>query len=437
MNVIVSAHDKTGLEKICQFLVKKGWKIYASGGTSKYLEGHAIKVERLEGLTGFSELLDGRVKTLHPAVHAGILSRGNEKDSGELKKAGFPEFDIVIANLYNFPEDFSPLEFGKAIELIDIGGQALIRGAAKNHARVAVITNPLQYETVMQEIEAKKGISPGTRQKLALEAFEYIASMDVRIANFFQKNFSSGFPANYFISGRKIQDCRYGENPSQKAAVYCIGKKPFFSFKQLQCKELSYNNFLDFEAAINAAFEFEKPCCAIIKHNTVCGLAEKKNAHGAFLSAWNTDSKSAFGSVIAFNTALDGKTAAEISEFFIEGVAATGFEKEAIDALEKKKNLRLLEIKKPAASQMELRSINSGFLVQEKMNPNAPEIEYATKIKLSNEQLEELFFAWKTVKHVKSNAIVLSKNHETIGIGTGQVSRVDAVEQAIRKAGTK
>lgn len=431
MNVLISVADKTGIDRIAKYFEQKHDKIFASNGTKKFLEKRGINTINLETLTGFKELLNGRIKTLHPSVHAGILARKNKKDIEELRKSNIPDFDIVIVNLYKFNEKEKNLE--KAIESIDIGGQALIRAAAKNFERVAVIVSPEQYNEIIREIEENGRISLETRKKLAAKAFEYTAKNEIQVSNFFKEK--KGLPETISFFAEKVFECRYGENPGQKAGVYSLNKNFFFGFKQVNGRQLSYNNFMDFQAAIEAVNDFKEKTVAIIKHNTISGIASNKNLLKAFKNAWKCDSKSAFGSIIAFNSKPDKKTAREISKHFIEGIAVPEINSRELKILSKKPNLIIIKTNKTKKDSLEIKSINNAFLVQTKQKTRKPEIVFASKKKPTKKQLQDLFFAWKAVKHVKSNAIVLAKNNKTIGIGSGQQSRIDAVEISLKKAG--
>ena len=441
---LVSVSDKTGLVDFCAGLKALGVELVASGGTFKALADASIGALKLSNYTGSKELLEGRVKTLHPKIHAGILAkRENNLHLKELEERGIPLIDLVIVNLYPFAE---VLRRGgteeELIENIDIGGVALLRAAAKNYSSVAVVCDPKDYVRVLEELKDNNcELSLSTRKKLASKAFHETASYDSIISAFFEP--LDTIPAKFSLSFEKVQGCRYGENPHQKAAVY----RGFFpepvsilNFKQLNGKELSFNNFLDFNAAVSIAQEFSEPCAVIVKHSNPCGVAVAEKTSEAFKNALECDKKSAFGSIIALNRECDAGTAEQITSFFNELVIAPSFEESALAELKKKKNLRVIEMPVESMKKsIDFRRIAGGLLLQENDSSEEPASEWkiVSKKQPSEQELSDLGFAWRVVKHVKSNAIVVAKDGATLGIGAGQMNRVNAVTIALANAGKK
>ncbi len=437
---LVSVSDKTGLGEFCLALKKFGADIIATGSTWMFLKGKGISAEKVSDFTGFPELIGGRVKTLHPKIHAGILAdRSRQEHLMELKEKEIPLIDLVVVNLYPFRETIAGNCTEKeAIEKIDIGGVALLRAAAKNYESVAVLSTPRDYSAFLEELASSGGISLETRRKLAAKAFSVTAQYDSIIARFFSPLYE--FPEKISICFEKKQDCRYGENPHQAGAVYtecfpCL--VPFNSLEQLNGKPLSFNNFLDVDSAVRIALEFDEPAAVIVKHNNPCGVASAEKLSDAFQKALDCDSKSAFGSVIALNKKCDFKTAEKITAFFNEVVVAPSFDAGALDKLCEKKNLRVLKLPFSGYGRgADFRRIEGGLLLQEAdaVREKAEWFDVVSRKKPSGDELRDLEFAFRVVKNVKSNAIVLAKGLATIGIGAGQMSRVDAVELAIKKA---
>ncbi len=439
---LLSVSNKEGIAEFAKGLQNIGFSILSTGGTASLLKKNHIPVKEVAEYTGQDEILDGRVKTLHPKVFGGILGDTASKEHQEqMKKWGISPISVVCVNLYPFLETVmkkAPLH--ETIENIDIGGPSLIRAAAKNYPNVLVVTNPRDYVRVLDELKAGE-IKEEFRTELALKAFAHTARYDVIINRYFVEKFGNKpFPSFYNFTFEKVQDLRYGENPHQKAALY----KPFFinetgvsNSKQLQGKELSYNNILDATEALSNVEDFEKPTVAIIKHTNPSGVASGKTIAEAFDRAHKADPKSAFGSVVAMNEECDGATAELMKDLFIEVVICPSFSKEALLVFEKKKNLRLLETGKIAVdrSSPEMRSITAGLLVQSRQFPTLSEKEMrvVTKRSPTKEEVRDMIFAWKVNKNVKSNAVVFAKNECTVGIGAGQMSRVDAVNLAKMK----
>lgn len=450
---LISVSDKTGLVDFAKGLQKLGVEIISTGGTAQLLRGSSIPVKEVSDYTGFPEMLDGRVKTLHPKIHGGLLAvRDNAEHMKQIESHGIGLIDMVVVNLYPFEKTIEKknVSLEDAIENIDIGGPSMLRSAAKNYKSVAVICNPARYEEVLKELQNNSGIlSDKVLVNLAIEVFERTSSYDGAINTFLNNRFKadnsfSNFPKDVRLSFTKAQDLRYGENPHQLAALYTEGKKKegLAAIKQLHGKELSFNNFLDLQAAVDIVREFDKPAAVVIKHNNPAGIAQDKTLEAAYKKAFACDSLSAFGGIVGLNRPVDAKTASAISKSgFMECIIAPSFEKEAVEILSQKKNLRLLELDIHGLSdeKYDFKKISGGLLLQDKDNRHLKpeEIKVVSQVKPTKSQMEAMLFGWKLIKHVKSNAIVLVKGTQTIGIGAGQTSRVDSALHAIRKAGTK
>lgn len=448
---VLSVSDKRGIVELARELVKLGYELVSTGGTYKTLAQANIPVHYVTEITGFPEILDGRVKTLHPMIHAGILARETEDHLRQLEANGIGIIDLVVVNLYPFKETIAKpgVQFEEAIENIDIGGPTMVRAAAKNQERVTIVVNPDRYMEVIEILEEKGEIPFNLRKKLAAEAFAHTAEYDQYIANYLEKELEDGnnentqvlFPSTLRISAQKVQDLRYGENPQQKAVFYRgnAASGTLAEGQQIQGKELSYNNWVDMDAAWAIVREFSECACAIIKHTNPCGTALGKTPLEAYNRALETDPVSAFGGILAFNRVVEGECAREIRERFYEVIVAPEFSPEAREILKEKVNLRLVIVArgKSEGPQWKVRSVQGGFLIQEEDEGTVPvaEWEVVTERKPSAEDLRELDFAWKVVKHVKSNAIVLSKNGQTLGVGAGQMNRVGSVKIALEQAG--
>ncbi|MAG22187.1 MAG: bifunctional phosphoribosylaminoimidazolecarboxamide formyltransferase/inosine monophosphate cyclohydrolase [Candidatus Diapherotrites archaeon] len=446
---LISVSDKKGLKELVKALDKHGFEIISTGGTAKAIEKVGVKVTPVEKVTNFKEMLDGRVKTLHPKLHAGILAlRDSKKHMQQLKETNIMLIDLVVVNLYPFRRTVSkkaPLD--EIIENIDIGGPTLIRAAAKNFHDVAVVVKPTQYQLLIDELDKNNGvISLKTRQLLAAKAFEHTAYYDTTINDFLHRKFNPDefFPDDFSVNYRKVMDLRYGENPDQKAALYkesFIYAPSIARAKVLNGKQLSFNNIIDANDAIGVVQEFEQPAACLIKHNNACGAAVAAGISEAFQKGHECDPKSAYGSIIALNRECDVETAKKIIGFFNEVVIAPSYDEAALKILSKKQNLRVLQLK--ALDQhiipqgLDYKKIEGGLLAQsvDIISDEEADLTVVSKKKPTEEQVKDMLFAWRIVKHVKSNAIVLAKNRATVGIGAGQMSRVDAVEIAVRKAG--
>ncbi|MGB0659469.1 MAG: bifunctional phosphoribosylaminoimidazolecarboxamide formyltransferase/IMP cyclohydrolase [Mangrovicoccus sp.] len=442
---LLSVSDKTGLTELGKALAERGITLLSTGGTAKALREAGLEVMDVANVTGFPEMMDGRVKTLHPKVHGGLLAlRDNPEHVAAMKNHSIGAIDILVVNLYPFEATAAKdAPYDECIENIDIGGPAMIRAAAKNHAHVAVITDPEDYEPLLAELD-EGGTSYAFRQKLAMTAYGRTAAYDAAVSGWMAKALEVAEPRRAAFAGRIAQTLRYGENPHQKAAFYLDGsnRPGVATALQLQGKELSYNNINDTDAAYELVSEFapeDGPACAIIKHANPCGVARGDSLEEAYSRAFDCDRTSAFGGIIALNQVLDGATAAKIAEIFTEVVIAPDADDEARKIFAAKKNLRLLVtggLPDPTAAATTMRQVSGGFLVQTKDNGRitAEDLTVATKRAPSDEELQDLLFAWRVAKHVKSNAIVYAKGQATVGVGAGQMSRVDSTRIAARKS---
>lgn len=437
---LLSCTDKTGLVDFAKFLASKNIEMISTGGTAKLLKDNQIPVKEISEFTGFPEIMDGRVKTLHPKVHGGLLAvRDNKNHQNALKENQIQEIDLLVVNLYAFEKTVADphCSFENAIENIDIGGPSMLRSAAKNHKYVTVVVDPEDYARVQNAI-AKNSLNDDLRFELALKAFQTTARYDTAISTYLSHK---ELPLLSF-SFQKIQDLRYGENPHQQAAFYKYADphlaKGLVQAKQLHGKELSFNNILDTESAYRCCQDFSEPTCVIVKHGNPCGTASSPNLYEAFLRARAGDPVSSFGGVVVCNRPLDKQTALNMAETFFEVILAPTFANEALEILKKKKNLRLLTLDsfQNKISGQEIRCVSGGVLVQDfdtkLINPK--ECDVVTKRKPTEMEWIDLEFAWRVVKHVKSNAIVLAKDKQSLGVGAGQMSRVDSVKIAASKA---
>lgn len=446
---LVSVSDKSGIVELCRVLQKHGVEILSTGGTAKILRNNGIGAVEVSDYTGFPEILDGRVKTLHPKIHAGLLAlRDKSEHMQKIKELGLGLIDMVVVNLYPFAQTLAKngVTQEEVIENIDIGGPSMLRSAAKNFKSVVVVTLPEQYPKITQELESNDGsIKEETARDCAARVFELTSRYDGIIFNYLNKSGTSGdiFPAELNFEFTKVQDLRYGENPHQKAAFYrgLCGSSGIVDLKQLQGKELSFNNILDLNNVWNLVQEFNGCAAAIVKHNNPCGVAQGKDLAGAYLSALECDPLSAFGGIIGLNKEVDLKTAKAIAASgFMECIIAPCFSKEALGIFSAKKNLRILELKCARSNdKFDIKKVDGGMLIQEKDNLMIGErdLKVVTKKKPTPKQISSLMFAWKVAKHVKSNAIVLVKDFKTLGIGVGQTSRVGSVALAKNKAGAR
>jgi len=440
---LISVWDKSGVVDLARVLAAAGAELLSTGGTAQVLGEAGLPVATIESVTGYPAILDGRVKTLHTAVFAAILGRDEPGHLDQLAGLGITPVDLVVVNLYPFEikaQDAPPAE---AAELIDIGGVALIRAAAKNWERVAVVCDPSQYAAVAGEIQDEGGVSAETRQHLAADAYARTAAYDSIIAAYFARRTGRRFPDLITLAYRKVQDTRYGENPHQSGAFYrryASAGPSLADARQLQGKELSYNNIVDLDTAWGLASEFAQPAAAIIKHATPCGAAIGASLEDAYAAALRCDPVSAFGGVVALNRTVDGPTASAIAGIFTEAIIAPGFSSEARDILKKKTSLRLLMSAPPdSGSGLEVKSVRGGALLQDRDVEDTAEHSrtVATPRAPSAEEMSDLEFAWIVAKWVKSNAIVFARGGATVGIGAGQPNRVGAVEIAVKVAGER
>ena len=444
---ILSVTDKSGLVDFARKLVGMGVDLVSTGGTAKLLRDSGIVVKDISELTGFPEMLDGRVKTLHPKVHGGILHRRDDASHrAAVAEHGIPAIDMVVVNLYAFEKTAAKpgVHFEELIENIDIGGPSMIRSAAKNFQDVAVVTSPADYESIADEMARSAGmLSKETKWRLAQKAFATTAAYDSAIAStlervdgHFELHAPAGFPQTLRLSFQKTMDLRYGENPHQKAAMYADNSAAgVANAHQLQGKELSYNNIVDLQAAWDLAQEFDEPVCAIIKHTNPCGTATGKTLAEAYLRALECDPVSAFGGVIGVNRPVDAAAASEMAKLFLEVIAAPVFDAAAKEIFASKKNLRLVEV--PAGQQnWILKNISGGMLVQDAdlLKLKEADLKVVTKRAPTTEEKRALLFAWKVCKHVKSNAILYARDGQTVGVGAGQMSRVDSCKVGAMKA---
>ena len=454
---LVSVSDKTGIEDLVKTLNEFDVEILSTGGTAKKIKDLGIPVKDVSEYTGFPEMMDGRVKTLHPKIHGGLLAlRGDKSHMDVAKKHNIGMIDMVVVNLYPFEKTIRKegVTLEEAIENIDIGGPSMLRSAAKNNKSVAVVTNPARYPEIIKELKETGGsLSERTLKDLAVEVFKRTSEYDTAIYNYLsQKSHASlerrgGFPGTLNLNFKKTQDLRYGENPHQKAAFYkdpSSGESGICNARQLQGKELSFNNIIDLNAAIEIVKDFEKPAVSVIKHTNPCGAAMSDSLDKAFIDALECDRLSAFGSIVGLN----GKVDQDLAELmikeadFIECIIAPSFDDGAKEVLSRKKNLRLLEVpgfKKTSEKELDLKKVVGGLLVQDMdlRVQKMVDLNMVTRTKSSKQEIDSLLFGWTIVKHVKSNAIVLCNGTKTVGIGAGQMSRVDAVIIACRKAGRK
>jgi len=445
---LVSVSDKTGIVEFCKKLAALNIKILSTGGTASLLQDNNIAVTEVSAHTGFPEIMDGRVKTLHPKIHGGLLGRRGQDDQVMLDN-DIEAIDLVIVNLYPFEATISrpDCSLEDAIENIDIGGPTMLRSAAKNHAHVGVVVDTEDYQTVIDELERNTNqLEDSTRFYLAKKVFAHTANYDAAVSNYLSAITNDGdyldFPESYSMQFSKLQDMRYGENPHQSAAFYKqLGSSPgtLASARQLQGKELSYNNIADSDAALECVMSFDEPACVIVKHANPCGVAQSSSILQAYESAYATDPTSAFGGIIAFNRALDKATAqAIVDRQFTEVIIAPTIDADALEVCSSKKGVRVLSTgeRKTRIQQMELKRVSGGLLVQDGDDGIVAQsdLKIVSKRSPTDQEMEDLLFAWKVVKYVKSNAIVYIKNQQTIGIGAGQMSRVYSARIAAIKA---
>ena len=447
---IISVSDKTGIADFARKLVELNVEILSTGGTAKLLEKEGIPCKEVSEITGFPECLDGRVKTLHPLIHGGILAmRGNPEHMKRVEELGIGLIDMIVVNLYPFKATIQKpgVAFEECVENIDIGGPSMLRAAAKNHKDVTVITDPDDYEQVLSEMKATGDTTYETRFKLAKKVFEHTAAYDALIANYFLSvSEDKTLPKQYTVTFDKVAEMRYGENPHQKATFFQNAlpvKGSLAEAKQLNGKELSYNNISDTDATINCLKEFDEPTVVAVKHANPCGVGSADNIYDAWVKAYEADSVSIFGGIVAANREIDGKTAEEMAKIFLEVIVAPSYTQEALDILCAKKNLRVLVLPDISApipdNELNYKRVNGGLLVQDHDRGiyDEAELKTVTKTEIDPALKDDMLFAMKVVKHVKSNGIVVVKNKQTLGVGPGQTNRVGAAKIALDFAGEK
>jgi phosphoribosylaminoimidazolecarboxamide formyltransferase/IMP cyclohydrolase len=447
---IISVYDKSGVVEFAQALQDLGFEILSTGGTAAELSKAGIPVTSVSEVTGFPEILGGRVKTLHPVIHAGILARATHEHQEELERHGIGSIQLVAVNLYPFEKTIERpgVTLEEAVENIDIGGPTMVRAAAKNHERVTVVTDPGRYSEIISELRSKGQVSKETRARLAAEAFRHTSQYDAAITGYLSKQLpKSQFGPVLTVSGTKAFDLRYGENPHQMGAFYAIGDPPYSGIagaKLLQGKPLSFNNLLDADAALRIMREFrEEPVAIVIKHTNPCGVAVGGNLENVYVKAREADPVSAFGSVVGLGGVIDVDTATRITETFVEAVLAKGITDEALSVLAKKPNLRVLILPgnfEDDLPKLDVRWVDGGFIAQ---SPDVPQdldvasLKVVTERRPTEQEARWLLSAFKVVKHVKSNAIVFWKDGATVGVGAGQMNRVGSVKIAAEHAGIK
>lgn len=442
---LVSVYDKTGLEDLARGLHEAGVELVSTGSTAGRIAAVGVPVTKVEELTGFPECLDGRVKTLHPRVHAGILADLRlDTHREQLAELGVEPFDLVVVNLYPFKQTVaSGASADECVEQIDIGGPSMVRAAAKNHPSVAVVTSPERYADVLTAVEAG-GFDLTARKRLAAEAFQHTAAYDVAVASWFAADYAadgdSGFPDFFGTTYERQNVLRYGENPHQPAALYTSGAGGLAGAEQLHGKEMSYNNYTDTDAARRAAYDHAEPCVAIIKHANPCGIAIADDVAEAHRNAHACDPLSAYGGVIAVNRPVTVAMAEQVAEIFTEVIVAPAYEDGAVEVLSRKKNIRVLRCPEAPSAEVEVKPIDGGALLQvtDRLQADGDDPAnwtLATGEALSADELRELSFAWKACRAVKSNAILLARDGASVGVGMGQVNRVDSAKLAVERAG--
>ncbi|MCM0649545.1 bifunctional phosphoribosylaminoimidazolecarboxamide formyltransferase/IMP cyclohydrolase [Clostridium swellfunianum] len=432
---LISVYDKTNLLPLARFFKDKDIEILSTGGTYRFLKENNIEVTEVSEVTGFEEILDGRVKTLHPVIHGGILAiRDNNEHMETIKRKDITPIDIVVVNLYPFFDKVEEnISFEEKVEFIDIGGPTMIRAAAKNFKDVIVLTDTKDYEDIINQLEKSGQVDFVTRRRLAGKVFNLMSAYDAAISGFLLED---SYPEYFTASYKKLMDLRYGENPHQSAAYYTstTGKGAIKTFSQLNGKELSYNNIKDMDIAWKVVSEFEETVCCAVKHNTPCGVALGQSVQEAYLKAFECDPVSIFGGIVAFNKKVDKITAEELVKIFLEIVIAPDFDEEAIEVLKAKKNLRIIKGESKPQNDLEFVSVDGGILVQATDKKLIEGINYVTEKKPTEHQMTDLMFGMKVVKYIKSNAIVVIKDGMAKGIGGGQTNRIWAAAQALDRA---
>lgn len=438
-NVLISVSDKTGIVEFAKELSNLGYSIISTGGTASALKDAGIAVTKVSEITGFPEIMDGRVKTLHPKIHGGLLGvLSNPAHVQAMEEHGIESIDIAVINLYPFEKTLNnpASTHEEIIENIDIGGPAMVRASAKNYLHTCIIVNPHRYTTILESLRTTGNVSDVLRKELALEAFAHTAQYDARISGYLAISTQTAFPNEMALPLRLDQTLRYGENPHQAAALYGSFTQ---IFKQLHGKELSYNNILDIDAAAGLSLEFDEPTVVIVKHNNPCGVGSGATLNEAYQKAFATDTVSPFGGILAFNRTIDISMAQEVHSLFAEVLIAPGYSPEALELLTKKKDRRLIIVNQEMLRTSignQVRSVAGGFLVQGADNEllNTVALRSVTKRSPTQEEIQAMMYAWKIAKHVKSNAIVYALADRSLAIGAGQMSRIDSARIAVRKA---
>ena len=432
---LISVYDKSGILELVKFLRKNNVEIISTGGTFKYLKENNIEVTEISEITGSCEMLDGRVKTLHPIIHGGILAmRDNKEHMETLRERNIETIDMVVVNLYPFFEKVKEdLSFEEKVEFIDIGGPTMLRAAAKNFKDVVVLSNVLDYKRVINEIEENQDVSLKTRKVLAGKVFNLMSAYDAAISNFLLGD--EEYPEYLSVSYKKKQSLRYGENPHQSAAYYTSTEfdGAMEDFEVLNGKELSYNNIKDLDIAWKVANEFEEIACCALKHNTPCGVAIGESVLEVYKKAHDVDPDSIFGGIVAINRTINKATAEEMSKIFLEVIAAPGYDEEALEVLRAKKNLRVIKCNTKPCAKKYMVTVDGGILVQEEDTKLLDEMKVVTEKAPTDEEMRDMIFGMKVVKYVKSNAIVTVKDGVAVGIGGGQVNRIWPTQDALRR----
>jgi phosphoribosylaminoimidazolecarboxamide formyltransferase / IMP cyclohydrolase len=445
MRALLGVSDKTGIVELARGLQELGVELIATDGTRRYLSEHGVEARSVSDVTGFAEMLDGRVKTLHPAIHAGILARrGHPEHLKQLEERGFAPIDIVVVNLYPFNDTVARGEDrATVVENIDIGGPTLIRGAAKNADSVAVVVSPDQYGTLLGELREHGEVTASTRRRLAAHAFAHVAAYDTAIADYLRgEQPLEGMPAEFTIGGTKLHELRYGENPHQRGSLYAIPGAPggLAHARSLQGPELSFTNWLDVDAARRLVSDFDEPAAAVIKHTNPCGFAVADDIASAYSRAYECDPRAAFGGIVGLNRPVDLATARALTATFLEAVVCPGVDDDAGRHLASKPRMRVLVVERPScAAQLDVRSVDGGLLVQtvDRVSMDRSRMTVASKREPDNSEWRDLLIAWRVCRHVKSNAVVLVSAGAAIGVGAGQMSRVEAAELAVARAGER
>ncbi|MBU3098497.1 MULTISPECIES: bifunctional phosphoribosylaminoimidazolecarboxamide formyltransferase/IMP cyclohydrolase [Clostridium] len=432
---LISVFDKENILGLATSLQNNGVEIISTGGTFKYLKENGIKVVEISDVTGFEEILDGRVKTLHPVIHSGILAiRDNKEHMATIKAKGIKPIDMVVVNLYPFFDKVcEDISFEEKVEFIDIGGPTMLRAAAKNFKDVIVLSDVSDYENIIKKMDAKEEVDFDTRKHLAGKVFNLVSAYDAAISNFLLGE--KAYPDYLSVSYKKQMDLRYGENPHQSAAYYVktSGNGAMKNFEQLNGKELSYNNIKDMDIAWKVVCDFDEITCCALKHNTPCGVAIGSSTLETYKKAYECDPMSIFGGIVAFNRKVDKETAIELKKIFLEVIIAPDFDEDALEVLKGKKNLRVVKCLNKSEGTINMVTVDGGILVQSSDDKLAEEIKVVTKKSPTQAEVKDLIFAMKVVKYVKSNAIVVVKDGVTKGIGVGQVNRIWAAEHALER----